>query len=51
MGITERKKRDFEHREQVILGASLNLFDCDEWLSVTVDQIADAAEIGKRDNL
>lgn len=47
MGITERKKRDFENREQVILGASLNLFDCDEWLSVTVDQIADAAEIGK----
>jgi len=47
MGIAERKKRDFENREQVILGASLNLFDCDEWLSVTVDQIADAAEIGK----
>lgn len=47
MGIAERKKRDFEHREQVILGAALGLFDSDNWLSVTVDQIADAAEIGK----
>lgn len=47
MGIAERKKREFENREQVILGAALNLLDCDEWLSVTVDQIAEAAEIGK----
>ncbi len=47
MGIAERKKREFENREQVILGAALNLFDCDEWLSVTVEQIAEAAEIGK----
>ena len=47
MGIPERKRRDFENREQAILGAAINLFDCDEWLSVTVDQIAEAAEIGK----
>ena len=47
MGIAERKRREFEHREQVILGAALGLFDRDDWLSVTVDQIADAAEIGK----
>jgi AcrR family transcriptional regulator len=47
MGIIERKKRDFEHREQVILGAALSLFNSDDWLSVTVDQLADKAEIGK----
>jgi AcrR family transcriptional regulator len=47
MGIAERKRREFAHREQVILGAALSLFDSDHWLSVTVDQIAEKAEVGK----
>ncbi|MDJ0863395.1 MAG: TetR/AcrR family transcriptional regulator [Gammaproteobacteria bacterium] len=47
MGILERKQREFARRERDILDAALNLFDSDDWLSVTVEQIANAAEIGK----
>ncbi len=47
LGIAERRLRDFQHREAVILDAALKLFDSDSWLSVTVDQIAEKAEIGK----
>ncbi|MCH9674720.1 MAG: TetR/AcrR family transcriptional regulator [Gammaproteobacteria bacterium] len=47
MGVAERKRREFVRREAEILQASLALFDGDEWESVTVDQIATRAEIGK----
>ncbi|HSJ13558.1 MAG TPA: TetR/AcrR family transcriptional regulator [Longimicrobiales bacterium] len=47
MGITERKEREFQRRERAILDAALGLCACDEWQSVTVDQIAERAEIGK----
>ncbi len=47
MGIQERRKREFARREREILDAALKLFDSDDWLSVTVEQIANAAEIGK----
>jgi AcrR family transcriptional regulator len=47
MGIPERKQREFDRREREILDAALNLFDSDDWLSITVEQIANAAEIGK----
>jgi AcrR family transcriptional regulator len=47
MGITERKQRDFERRERDILDAALPLLDTDDWQSVTVERIAEQAEIGK----
>ncbi len=47
MGIQERRHREFARREREILDAALKLFDSDDWLSVTVEQIAQAAEIGK----
>ncbi len=47
MGIQERRQREFARREREILDAALDLFDSDDWLSVTVEQIAQAAEIGK----
>lgn len=47
MGVAERKQREFEQREAEILKAALELFDADEWQSVTVEQIAAKAEIGK----
>ena len=47
MGIQERRKREFARREREIIDAALKLFDSDDWLSVTVEQIANAAEIGK----
>jgi AcrR family transcriptional regulator len=47
MGIPERKERDFRRREQQILDAALSLFDRDDWLTVTIDDIAQKAEIGK----
>jgi len=47
VGIAERRQRDFQHREAVILDAALKLFDSDAWQSVTVEQIAERAEIGK----
>jgi AcrR family transcriptional regulator len=47
MGIPERKERDFRRREQQILDAALSLFDRDDWLTVTIDDIAHQAEIGK----
>ena len=47
MGVQERKERDFKRREQAILGAALSLFGADDWQSVTIDQIARRAEIGK----
>jgi AcrR family transcriptional regulator len=47
MGVTERKEREFKRREEEILSAALALFKGDDWQSVTVEQIADRAEIGK----
>lgn len=47
MGVQDRKEREFRRREEEILGAALALFRNDDWQSVTVEQIADRAEIGK----
>ncbi|NIM50870.1 MAG: TetR family transcriptional regulator [Gemmatimonadales bacterium] len=47
MGVQERKAREFQRREREILDAALRLFDRDDWQSVTIEQIAEAAEIGK----
>src|SRR4051812_11157804 len=47
MGVQERKAREFNRREQEILAAALQLFRRDEWQTVTVEQIAQQAEIGK----
>jgi AcrR family transcriptional regulator len=47
MGIAERKERDFRRREGEILQAALRLFDGDDWQLVTIDRIAQEAEIGK----
>lgn len=43
----ERREREFKRREREILDAALRLLDGDDWLSVTIEQIADAAEVGK----
>jgi AcrR family transcriptional regulator len=47
MGIRERKQREFQRREREILDAALALFATADWRSVTVEQIAERAEIGK----
>lgn len=47
MGIQERKERDFTRREQEILQAALSLFNRDDWQSVTIEEVAQASEIGK----
>jgi AcrR family transcriptional regulator len=47
MGIQERKQREFLRREREILDAALGLFNTDDWQAVTVEQIAERAEIGK----
>jgi AcrR family transcriptional regulator len=47
MGIAERKERDFRRRERDILQAALRLFDRDDWQLVTIERIAQEAEIGK----
>ena len=47
MGIPERKEREFKRREHEILQAALRLFDRDDWNLVTVERIAQEAEIGK----
>jgi AcrR family transcriptional regulator len=47
MGIPERKQREFRRREREILDAALELFAIDDWQAVTVEQIAERAEIGK----
>ena len=47
MGIAERKQREFARREREILDAALELFSAEDWQAVTVEQIADRAEIGK----
>ena len=47
MGVKERREREFKRRERDILGAALQLLDGDDWLSVTIAQIAEVAEVGK----
>jgi len=47
MGVAERKEREFKRREQEILAAALKLSQSDQWQAVTIEQIAQAAEIGK----
>jgi AcrR family transcriptional regulator len=47
VGVPERRAREFDRREQEILSAALVLFRGEEWETVTVEQIAQQAEIGK----
>jgi AcrR family transcriptional regulator len=47
MGIPERKEREFHRREQEILDAALALFNRDDWQTVTIEEVAQASEIGK----
>jgi AcrR family transcriptional regulator len=47
MGIAERKEREFRRREAEILGAARRLFDRDDWQLVSIERIAQEAEIGK----
>lgn len=47
MSIQDRKEREFKRREQEILTAALALFNRDDWQTVTVERIAQEAEIGK----
>lgn len=47
MTVLERKEREFQQREDAILAAALSLFNRDDWQTVTIDQIAAKAEIGK----
>jgi AcrR family transcriptional regulator len=47
MTVKDRKERDFKRREQAILAAALKLSQTDQWQWVTIEQIAQAAEIGK----
>jgi AcrR family transcriptional regulator len=47
MGLQERKLREFSRREHEILAASVQLLNADDWQTVTVDRIAEVAEVGK----
>jgi len=47
MGIIERKALAFAQREETILNAARQLFTPSNWQTVTIDQIAEKAEIGK----
>ena len=47
MGIAERKEREFKRREREILDAASRLFDRDDWQLVSIERIAQEAEIGK----
>src|SRR5262245_63776011 len=47
MGIEDRRAREFVRREGEILSSALQLFRGDDWQTVTVEQIAQHAEIGK----
>ena len=47
MGIQERKEREFSRREEEILQAALSLFNRDDWQAVTIEEVAQASEIGK----
>jgi AcrR family transcriptional regulator len=47
MGTEERKKREFQRREREIIDAAIELFAQGDWMSITIDQIAEKAEVGK----
>ena len=47
MSISERKQRQFDSRESAIMDAALQLCSSSNWESITVDQIAAKAQIGK----
>jgi len=47
MGIQDRKAREFQRREADLVQAALALSNRDDWQTVTIDQIAQKAEIGK----
>jgi len=47
VGVKERRERDFKRREREILDTALRLLAGDDWLSVTIEQIAEGAEVGK----
>ena len=47
MGIAERKERELKRRERDILQAALRLFDREDWQLVTIERIAQEAEVGK----
>jgi AcrR family transcriptional regulator len=47
MGIHDRKAREFQRREADLLQAALALSKRDDWQAITIDQIAQNAEIGK----
>ncbi len=47
MARPDRKKREFERREVELLDTALELFSKPNWESVTIEQIARAADIGK----
>ena len=41
------KAREFQRREDELLQAALEVSNCDDWQTVTIEQIAQKAEIGK----
>jgi len=47
MARSDRKEREFERREEEILDAALALCSTPQFESVTVEQIADRADVGK----
>lgn len=47
MSVQDRRAREFSRRESEILAAALSLFSRDDWEFVTVEQIAQKAEVGK----
>jgi AcrR family transcriptional regulator len=47
MGVQDRKGREFQRREVDLLQAALTLSNRDDWQTITIDQIAQKAEIGK----
>lgn len=47
MTTQDRRAREFQRREGEILAAALRMFNSDSWQNVTIEQIANAVEIGK----
>ena len=47
MARPDRKQREFERREEELLDTALELFSQPNWESVTIEQIARAADVGK----
>ena len=47
MGVKDRRAREFQRREDDLLQAALTLSKRDDWQTITIDQIAEKAEIGK----